>query len=187
MKTLLQQCSQRGVWLRLDAVSATSSGLEISFRLLRGQHGKKLDVWKVICGGVREAKITELDGGGLRLYTAHPAAQQYTHQQAQLSWNGAALNDDEILGALYQGHLQEVYDWIPFDRYTNAEDIGAKKVVWQGPLFLMRAYAKALRAKGVQVALKPGTKKARQPPLKVLHFGDSYIVAASFKAQHQRV
>jgi hypothetical protein len=166
-------------------VSRAPAGLDISFSVLRGQNGKKTDSWKVICRGVREAKLTDLDGGGLRLYTAHPAAQQYTLPRAQLSWNGAVVNADEMLGVLYQAHWQEVDDWIPFDRYTKTKDIGAKKVVWQGPLFLMRAYANALRTMGLQVALKRQAKTSRQPALKVLHFGESYIVAATYKAQHQ--
>jgi hypothetical protein len=75
-------------------------------------------------------------------------------------------------------------DWLPFDEVVSAETISKRTASCRGPDFL-HAYAKALRAKGerVQLVLRGGDK-AKSMTLKVLHFGDSYVIAA-FTAHHQ--
>jgi len=160
---------------------------ELCFGIYRGKRGTKIDSWSVSCLGVREAKITALDGGGLRLYPGtHPAALRYSARKAELRWSGIR-DKAAVIGALYQAHIAATDDWLSFDEVVSVETISESRFICRGPDFLMRAYAKAFRAKGdrVQLTLRGGSK-AKSARLKVLHFGDSYVVAAAFTAQHQR-
>jgi hypothetical protein len=176
-------------WVRLNSANETRSGLELIFSVHSGERGRRLQAWAISCLEVREKHLTDFDGGGLRIYSSsHPAAGQYLAQQAELRWRG---NDRaaEILGALYTAHLQAVADWIPFDRYTVTRYTlvritSAKRPVIRGPAFLLRAYAKALRnhADDVKLVLRPKLA-GKSAGLKVLHFGESYVVAESFTAR----
>ncbi|MGD1090946.1 MAG: hypothetical protein ABSB35_03025 [Bryobacteraceae bacterium] len=169
-------------WVRVEQVRKTSTRLEVGFAVhIAGRGGSKTGAWSVICQGVRETHLTDFNGGGLAVYPAsHPAARQYTAQRAVLRWL-ANFASPAILGALYQAHSDAVDDWIPFDRYV---DIESGKCVCRGPDFLMRAYAKALRAQGERPLVTPlGTKKSKSAKLGVLHFGESFVVAAKFTAE----
>ena len=176
-------------WVRLDSASETRSGLELIFSVHRGKRGRRLQAWAISCLEVREKHLTDFGGGGLRIYSgSHPAARQYLARQAELRWR---RNDRaaEILGALYTAHLQAVADWIPFDRYTGTRYTliritSAKRPVIRGPAFLLRAYANTLcnHAGDVKLVLRP-VPAVKSDRLKVLHFGESYVVAKSFIAR----
>lgn len=184
-------------WVRVEQVRRMPGGLEVSFSVHKGQRGKRVDGWSVTCRRVHEAKITDFDGGGLRVYSAtHPAARQYVARRAELRW---PRNCDEakVLLALYRAHTKAADDWIPFDRYLSIETpwtgtsfqphfahISGSSFVCRGPDFLVRTYAEALEAIGerVQLTLRRVSKlKPTQP--KVLHFGESYVVADAFTAK----
>jgi hypothetical protein len=102
-------------------------------------------------------------------------------------------NAAEVLATLYRAHAEAVDDWIPFDRYllVNSPWIDAAradKFVCRGPDFLLRAYASALRVTGEQVRVTlRGSPKLKSIRPKVLHFGESYVVANTFAAQHSRI
>jgi hypothetical protein len=125
-------------------------------------------------------------GGGLRLYpSTHPAALRHTARRAELRWSGVR-DKDAVIGALYAAHLAVMDDWLPFDEVVSVETISKRKASCRGPDFLMRAYAKAFRAKGARVQLVlRGVSKAKSMGLKILHFGESYVIAATFTAQRQ--
>ena len=173
-------------WVRLEEVRSLSTGFVLSFGIHKGRRGRRLDAWQITCVRVHEAKITALDGGGLALYPGtHPAARQRVARSAEVRWTGGS--DEVVLtGALYRAHINAVDDWIPFDSYSDIESISKDKFALRGPDFLMRAYAKALRSLGKEprVILRRSNRKAVRP--KVLHFGDSYVVADTFLAE-QRV
>jgi len=178
--------SESDSWVRLEQTRKVPRGLELRFGIHRGKRGARIDSWSVRCLGVREATITALDGGGLRLYPGtHPAALRYTARRAELRWRGIR-DKDAIIGALYEAHITVMDDWLPFDEVVSAEAILKKTASCRGPDFLMRAYAKAFRAKGerVQLVLR-GSSRAKSIGLKVLHFGDSYVIAAAFTAQRE--
>lgn len=169
-------------WVRLEEVRKAPGRLELRFGIHEENRGRrKTDSLDIVCLDVRETHITDFDGGGLRLYpTTHAAARQYTAQHAEIRW--IAINDrTTALGALYQAHCSAVDDWIPFDRYVSLKAISNKKCVCRGPSFLMRTYAKALRATGEKphVTLRMGGNSKRSN-LRVLHFGASFVVAAKF-------
>jgi hypothetical protein len=174
-------------WVRLEQTRKIPLGLELGFGIYRGKRGTKVDAWSVRCLGVREATITVLDGGGLRLYPGtHPAALRYTARTVELRWS-SVREKAAIIGALYQAHMALMNDWLPFDEVVSVETISKKRASCRGPEFLMRAYAKTFRAKGerVQLVLRGGNK-AKSKRLKVLHFGDSYVIASTFTAHRQR-
>src|SRR5262249_761778 len=138
------------------------------------------------------AAITDFDGGGLALYASnHPAAKQYVARWGELRWPRHS-NQAAVLATLYDAHVDLVDDWIPFERYVlpnmpykrGFQRRSGKKVSCQGPDFLIRVYAKALRMSGENVRvipLKVGRRKNSRP--RVLHFGTSYVVAEAFTAE----
>jgi hypothetical protein len=170
-------------WVRLEEVRKTPGRLELCFSIHEENRGRrKTDSLDIVCFDVRETHITDFDGGGLRLNpTTHAAARQYTDQHAELRWI-ASNKRAAVLGALYQAHCGEVDDWIPFDRYVSLKAISDKKCVCRGPSFLMRTYAKALQATGEKPHLILRLRgNAKRNNLRVLHFGDSFVVAAKFE------
>lgn len=182
-------------WVRIAEVRRIAGGLEVSFAIHKGKRGKKVESWNVTCSGVHEAKITDFDGGGIALYASiHPAARQHTAKRAELRW---IINADEarIFSELYAAHIDGVDDWIDFDRYLPVRSpwtgkldghffvqSPGRKIVCRGPEFLLRIYAKALKALGerTKLTLLPMRKTTTKP--NVLHFGTSFIVADSFSA-----
>ncbi|MGD0860836.1 MAG: hypothetical protein ABR912_16190 [Terracidiphilus sp.] len=184
-------------WTRVEHLRRIPGGLEVCFSIHKGKWGKRLDGWNFICRGVREANISDLNGGGLAVYThSHPAALQYIAPRAELFW-ARTCDETQVLAALYRAHVEAVDDWIPFDRYltTNTPWNGASdcpdfspvsgdSFVCKGPDFLVRTYAKALEAIGVRVRMtRRGRSRAKSTLPRVLHFGESYIVADTFAAQ----
>jgi len=170
-------------WVRLDRFIRTSGALELCFGIHKGRRGGKVDTWFVTCLGVHEAKITALDGGGIALYpTTHPAARECVARRAEVRWSGASDNAT-LLGALYQAHTEVVGDWIPFEWYSSIKTIAENKFSLRGPDFLMRSYAKVLRASGKapKIILR-GNLNSKSARPRVLHFGDSYVVANTFTA-----
>ena len=175
-----------GSWVRVEETRKTPRGIEIEFGIYRGRRGARIGAWTVDCLGVREATITALDGGGLCVYSGtHTAARRYTARKAELRWSGSR-EKAAVIGALYQAHIAAVDDWIPFDEIVSEEAIAGSGFVCRGPEFLMRAYARAFRAKGERTRLILRGSKVKPDRLKVLHFGESYVVAAAFSAQQQK-
>jgi hypothetical protein len=184
-------------WGRLQQSRKTRSGLELTFSVHQSKRGKRVAGFVVLCRGVHEAKITNDDYGGMGIYPSdHPAARQYSARRAVLRWPSAGDQTKQI-AALYRAHVEAVDDWISFDQYllsyspyrrlepskTTAEPNGGK-FVCNGPDFLLRAYAKALRSIGEQATLTiPKSQKAQRLRPKVLQFGSSYVVADAFSAQ----
>ena len=174
----------RSGWVRFEEFRRLSGRcFVLLFSIHKGQNGRQLDVWRIECSQVREARISEWDLGGVAVYPSrHPAARQFIARQAEIRWNGAS-NDPLIAGALYKAHTEAVNDWIDFDTYSRIREISNSKCSCQGPEFLMRAYAKALRSLGrePQIMMRGRGPKTRQ--LKVLHFGASRVVAEGFIAE----
>jgi hypothetical protein len=177
--------SESDSWVRVEQTRTIPRGLDLRFGIYRGEHGAQIDSWSIKCFGVRDATITALDGGGLRLYPGtHPAVRRFTARRAVLRWRDIR-DKDAVIGALYGAHVTVMDDWLPFDEVVSIEMISRRTASCRGPDFLMRAYAKAFRAKGERVQLVLGGSKAKSMGLKLLHFGDSYVIAAAFTAQRQ--
>jgi hypothetical protein len=188
-------------WVRVEQVRKFSGGIEVCFSIHKGQRGKLVDRWTVTCRRVYEVKIADMDGGGLRVYPGnHPAARQYVARRAELRWP-RTCNEAQVFLALHRAHMRTVDDWIPFDRYLSIETpwtgtsfqpqfapVSGNKFVCRAPDFLVRAYAKALEEVGERVQLTfRRTPKSRPGQPKVLHFGESYVVADVFTADRSTV
>jgi hypothetical protein len=181
-------------WARVEQVRNIRSGLELCFGMHCGRRGKAVATWTVTCSRIYEAKITDFDGGGLALYaSSHPAAKQYVSHWSELRWSRDS-SPAAVLATLYGAHIDAAQDWIPFDRYLlpnmpytrGFESRSQKEFACRGPDFLIRAYANALQNSGENVRvirLKIGGKGKGRP--KVLHFGESYVVAQAFSAARQ--
>jgi len=182
-------------WVSVEQARETPDGLALDFRIRKGRRGALVERWTVICTGVHETQISDLDGGGVAVYKSdHPAARQYRAAHAELRWT---ITGDEAhaFSELYSAHIDAVDDWIDFDRYLPVrspwtgkldghlfvQETGCK-IVCRGPEFLLRTYAKVLKAIGehTKLTLRPKRKTTTKP--KVLHFGTSFVVAESFKA-----
>ena len=172
-------------WVRVQEVRKSRGHLDLCLSIHKENSGrKKIDEWSVTCRGIREMNLSDFDGGGLALYSAtHPAARQYLARHGTLRWRGK-IDKFAVLGALYQAHTAAVNDWIPFDRYVSLRSISDEGGASKGPDFLMRAYAKTLRAQGADTQFTL-LRKRKATSLEVLHFGASSVVAASFTAEHR--
>ena len=169
-------------WIRIDRVHRLPGGLRLDASVCRGRRGAVASRWSVCCRGVRELMTVDLDGGGMRFYRSdHPVARQYRDSAVTLRCGVPDLA--KALGVLFAAHRAEVDDWIPFERYVKVPGgsrLGVGELRLRGPRFLMRSYARALRGLGVKVALgKPRAEARSGPRLGVLHFGNSFVVAAS--------
>lgn len=184
-------------WVRVDLVRKLSGGLEVCFSIHSGRRGKRVEGLRVICRGVYEAKISDMNGGGLRIYrTTHPAAHQYVARFAELRWP-RTCDEAQVFLALHRAHTNKVDDWIPFERYLFIETpwtgtsfqphfapVSGSNFVCRGPDFLVLAYAKALEKIGIEVKLTFRIARKPKPNRpKVLHFGGSYVVADAFSAE----
>jgi len=175
-------------WVRVERIHRVRGGLRLDLSVCRGRRGSIRARWILTCHGVREAHVDDLDGGGLQLWDArHPAARQYTDSIVRVACSPADLLS--TIGLLFHVHKATVDDWIPFHRYLGT-DVPAPSVGdplrlrLRGPRFLMTRYARALRKAGVPCEMKKGsTRRGTPSPLRVIHFGNSYVVARSFEME----
>jgi hypothetical protein len=171
----------QGSWIRAEAVRYRPTGVELAFVALRSRRGNRIASWQIVCGGVRELSVSDLDGGGIQLYSSsHPAAKQYSADGAALQWRPSGRGP-EALGALLAAHIRLVDDWIPFERYTSPRRLEASQVTWRGPEFVMRAYARALRELGLPAKVVPKRRLRRTSRPRCLHFGNSFVVSNRFR------
>jgi hypothetical protein len=89
--------------------------------------------------------------------------------------------------ALSRAHQVATDDWIPQERYLGSASSLSRALCRRGrlctaPAFLARAYVSGLRALGVR-AVPSQPAKPSVGTLRVLHFGDSYIVASTFDGE----
>jgi hypothetical protein len=175
--------SRPGGWLHVETIRKTRTRVLLSLALREGKGGRWISGWDVSCTGVREINVSDFDGGGIRLYrSAHPAARQYTTRMAQLRCQPAG-RWGAILGALAAAHVATVDDWIPLDRYLPMKRADKAGFVVRAPDFLVRAYARALGGLGVVVRVTTvGPRRRPSPAPRVLHLGNSFVVADGFEA-----
>jgi hypothetical protein len=172
-------------WVRLGLVVPDGRNLGLLFNILEGKRGPNVQHCRVRCIRVRRWHVEDLDGGGIRLYGSdHPLARQYSSAKARLRLErvedaGAAI------AALATAHAQVFDDWVPLERYLDSlADLpvrvaGGLSVT--GPEFVLKAYARALRP-WAAASLKRQAKQSGTGRFKILHFSQSFVVAARFEA-----
>jgi hypothetical protein len=124
--------------------------------------------------------VEDFDGGGIRVYSGkHIAARQFG-EQAEIRWH-PHLRLTMMAGVLYQAHNNIAGDWIPFKRYSRLLQPGPPPYICRGPKFLMEEYARWLTGEGEEPSIQ-ALKQKSSKPLKVLHLGNSSVVAEKFSA-----
>ena len=171
-------------WVVVESVSRADQGLIVSLAVRKGKTGQRLGSWEIRCRGVRELQISDLSGGGIRLYASgHPAANQFVSPMVRLS---CATGDHTVraLGTLAAAHLAATDDWIPVERYLPLGSCANGRVAVRAPAFLARVYVRALRKAGFGVRLSPrqSPPRSRKHP-RVLHLGNSFVIADAFEVR----
>jgi len=173
-------------WVNVESVTLAPRGIVVALVLQKGRKGRALARWTVACRGVRELKVSDLTGGGIRLYASdHPAARQHAAAFVRLSCPTAGRAGVAWM-ALATAHRAAVDDWIHFDRYLPATLPQGNTLVVRAPDFLIRHYARALRRIGLAVRPSPSKRRpSRRKRPQVLHLGSSFVVAEEFLVQDQ--
>jgi hypothetical protein len=167
-------------WVRVDSLQRANDGIVLVLCLYAGKRGRRLKTWDIRCRQVREVQICDLDGGGIGLYGPdHPVCRQYSAPIATLR---CSLGDrmSAGFGAMMAAHTRVADDWIPFDRYLHARE---DPIAVRGPVFIVNAYAAALRELGLAPKLSATRAKKEQSRYRALHFGSSFVVAGGFEAK----
>ena len=176
---------QPNAWVRIDRVVRARHGLDLEVSVARSRRVRSGSQWRVSCVEVQECQLGDLDGGGMQMSSSdHPAVRQYTDPKVGL--RGQIEDVTAALGALFEAHTSAVDDWIPFDRYlgiTPPSSTRPQRIAPRGPRFLMRAYAPGLRRAGITVDLDRSVTRRRGSSLRLLHFGDSFVVARTFRVR----
>ncbi len=173
----------RSGWVNIDSVARSHGGIVIALVLRRGRRGRTLATWSLRCKGVRELHVSDLCGGGIRLYSSdHPAARQYISGVTRLSCRTKGDGQAAWL-ALASAHRAVVDDWVPLDRYLPATPPANGTIVVRAPQFLARVYARALRRIGLPVRVSAPNPRSRKGRPKVLHLGSSFVVADIFEVR----
>jgi len=150
-------------WVNVESVTLAPRGIVVALVLQKGRKGRALARWTVACRGVRELKVSDLTGGGIRLYASdHPAARQHAAAFVRLSCPTAGRAGVAWM-ALATAHRAAVDDWIHFDRYLPATLPQGNTLVVRAPDFLIRHYARALRRIGLLFKQRLAELKDRHP------------------------
>ena len=194
MRQFLNSVAPTGAgWVRLLRATPCGRELTLHFAALPSRRHRRGAEHVVICRGVLEWRVTDLDAGGVRLYGwNHPAALQYVSPACRLALSAPAPQVTGLLGALAEAHARLVDDWIPVDRYLGSFDQLARRlrrggrVVVKVPRFLGRVYEKAAQARGGAGLVSEAVGRLSGSRPRVLHFSNSYVVAAQFQVEHTK-
>jgi len=172
-------------WVRLGLAVPDGRSLGLLFNVFVGKRGRIVQRYRVRCIRVREWHLDGFDGGGIRLYGSdHPLARQYSTSKARLRV-APIEGGPPAIAALTAAHTRVFDDWVPCDRYLGslASLAGrvAKGLSVEGPEFLLKTYARALRSMAPSVSVRRRAKPGRTARLKVLHFSQSFVVAERFE------
>jgi hypothetical protein len=147
----------------------------------------------VTATGLREYHIENVDGGGLRLSgVSHPVVRQHLDVRGSLRFRGVTKSADHLACEIWAAHVKAVDDWIPPDRYlpsipTLAEILAAGRgILCRGPRFLLRQYGTVLKRAGIRVTIATSSRRSSRRRARLLHFGQSFVVAANFEAEVER-
>jgi hypothetical protein len=155
--------------------------------------------WKITCTNVREQRVIFGYCYGIDFTDDHVLLWQHTKPQCSVSFNGKTNNPHEIVGKLYETHIKKVDTWIPFYQFLNElVDIvelirGGFGLLANAPEPLALAYENTLKDCGISASHgqpwipnywngEEWTNKGF-PPLSILVFDDSYVIAEKFEAQ----
>lgn len=174
---------------RIDVTAAQWSAGDLTLRLGVDPGDETIERWTITCSSVVEHLLTQAENCGLaHVVGEHPATAQFTEPLEHLYFRGACANPEAFLGKLWLAHRRATDDWIPFDRYLNTEVPVVELVASSsgclatGPSFLIGAYATLLDQEKMQPHRLEAEQEVYLPKAELLHFGESYVIAARFQA-----
>src|SRR5262245_5027092 len=86
-------------WIEVERVTKVRDGVELVCTRRRCRGGRSLGSWLIRCRRVREFDVSDLNGGGLQLYSSsHPAARQYVAERGRLRWSNVRV--ESAIGAM---------------------------------------------------------------------------------------
>jgi hypothetical protein len=185
-------------WLFLKNSHWQGDDIELLFELKDGVEGNQIANWVVRAHMVHEYKIFEAYDRGLNHHKKnHIIISQYTDKAANLFFRGTYSCPEEVVGALFEAHVECAQDWIDFGKYLNTEQklsnlikAGFGKLA-DGPEFLLKEYQAILAKFGISSNItgeRPpkrwnGSKYVEFSSVpEMIHFGGSFVVADSFHA-----
>ena len=186
-------------WVRVTDVAWIDYGMTLTLAVLDGQYGEATSRWRVRCTEVRELLISDVIGGGLHLHESnHVALRLHSDEVASLYFTGVPKDPLSTIGALYEAHRSICDDWMPIDKYLNQLSpssqllAGGHGKLASGPKFLLEKYAEILGEAGVTTRITDifpakywngGAWVEQTIPLKLLHFGESFVIAEKFDGE----
>jgi hypothetical protein len=173
--------------LVLQSSTWRDDAVELRFRV---DHGTDvISFWTLQCFGVIEYLLRGAHYQiGLNIWeNDHPVIDQHTESREGVYISKAPKSSDTVVGQLWAAHVKRVDDWISFDRYLNTElplqallDSG-NALIASAPAFLASAYVEVLESNRCAPSRVPAGP-ARASSARLVHFGDSYVVAARVEA-----
>jgi len=176
-------------WVQLRGATWSSNRqVMLDFVVRAHRRGSVVGRWSVRAVGVKEFQLSDVDGGGLSLTGGqHPVLRQYVDPTATLHLKASVTEVPAVLAALWAEHVALVADWIAPERYLGTPEqlktrlLRHRGIVCRGPAFLVRRYARVLVQHGVASSVSASRSRvSRSAPLRLLHFGHSFVVATSF-------
>ncbi|MFZ2490139.1 MAG: hypothetical protein WA208_01510 [Thermoanaerobaculia bacterium] len=173
--------------LALQSSTWRDDALELGFRV---DHGTGvISFWTVQCSGVIEYALRDAHYQiGLNICESdHPVIDQHTESREGVYISKAPKSSDTVVGQLWAAHVRRVDDWISFDRYLNTEVLlqtlleSGNALIASAPAFLASAYLQVLESNRCAPSRVPAGP-ARASSARLVHFGDSYVVAARVTA-----
>jgi hypothetical protein len=186
-------------WIRVTDATWTETDVDLRLSVRRDSDEEPSAYLRVHCGQVRDFLMSDVNGGGLNFHEGdHIALRLLSEETADLYFNGTAKDPYSILGRLYEEHRNVCDDWKPFDAYINrhwpSSELlaGGYGLLASGPKFLLECYSVILLKAGLNPRIANcmpakywnGSNWIDQSaPLKLLQFGESYVIAETFEAE----
>jgi len=194
-------------WVRLGGVEWQGEDAVLS--LVLSQQDEHEQQWQIRCQSVREQRIDHspvYNNVWLELEDDHVLLWPHVLPQVELYFRGKSAKRVEVLGTLWEKHLELVQGWFPFDRFLKGGPPAMKHLdggfglFADGPEPLIRAYAEVLDDYAISASTLPpraprvpmrwdgqrwiefaGPWAGGEDRMHVLLFGQTYFVARSFE------
>jgi hypothetical protein len=166
-------------WVSSDKIIFRENNIHIDFIL---KIDNDIERYKIICKNIIEYLICDVNGGGINLWkdNNHYMLRQFTDETYSLKIISNKNIFDNMVYKLYKLHTRKYNDWIPFDKYfkmfIKTHSLKYSEI-YKGPKFIAMEYIKILNKNSVKYSMESMGRKEFNENIKMIHFGNSYIVA----------
>jgi hypothetical protein len=166
-------------WVSSDKIIFRGNNIRIDFIL---KINNDIERYKIICENIIEYLICDVNGGGINLWkdNNHYMLRQFTDETYSLKIMSNKNIFDNMIYKLYKLHTRKYNDWIPFDKYFKMfikTHSSKYSEIYNGPKFIVMEYIKVLNKNNVKYLMESIGGKKFNGNIKMIHFGNSYIVA----------